>query len=333
MRYGKNPLKREKVEPPSDIAVGVLTCIPSRVGYFRGVFDCLKLCLASIRHHADRPFDLLVVDNGSIPEVKDYLLSELAAGHVDYLTLNTRNVGKANAMFQILRSAPGDLIFYTDGDIFFKEGWMQAHLEIMETFPDVGMVSGIPLRNQAEFYTAGTRRWVEANSDNLSCEKGDLIPEEWTIEFVKSLERMDPRGFLERWAALEDWRIEHNGVHAYVGASHMQYLTSRQVIDQMTPQRFAHALHTEDDQYFDRAIEEAELLRLSVDRPYVHHIGNTLSEDWQVEAFEKLVGEKTVQMKRSRAGRKRHWLWGRSKVRRVFQWLYEWAFNMYHKSV
>jgi len=336
MRYGQNPLKEQekRVEPPAAITVGVLNHIPAQTGYFRGQLDSLKLCLASIRHHADQPIDLLVVDNGSCAEVQAYLQGELAAGRIDYLILNRRNMGKANAVFQILRAAPGDLVFYSDGDIYYKPGWVQAHLDVLRAFPRAGLIGGIPLRIQADYYTAGTLRWVAENQTRLTVERGDLIPEEWTRAFLKSVgvPERDFAGYFAKWRPLQDCRVTAGGVTAYVGASHAQFLTSRQVIERLPHRRFGLALNTTEDQVLDRAIEDAGWLRLSTERPFVYHIGNVISEDWLREEFKRLVQDSPAQWHGPAPARRRHWFWGHSRVRLVFRRIHEWAFDMYYQN-
>lgn len=336
MRYGQNPLKEQqkKVEPPAAITVGVLNFIPDQVGYFRGQLDSLKLCLASIRHHADRSIDLLVVDNGSCAEVRAYLQEELAAGRIDYLILNRRNLGKANAVLQILRTAPGDLVFYSDGDIYYRPGWVQAHLDVLRAFPQAGLIGGVPLRLQADYYTAGTLRWVAENQARLVVERGDLIPEEWTRAFLKSVgvPEREWAGYFAKWRPLQDCRVTANGVTAYVGASHAQFLTSRQVIERLPHRRFSLALNTTEDQVLDRAIEDAGWLRLSTARPFVYHIGNVISENWLREEFKRLVQDSPARQNGSASARRWHWFWGRSKVRLVLRRIHEWAFNIYYQD-
>jgi glycosyltransferase involved in cell wall biosynthesis len=329
MRIGENPLKstQKQIEPPAEMTVGVLNCIPDQSGYFRGQFDSLKLCLASLRASADHPFDLLVVDNGSCREVRDYLLAELDAGRISYLILNPRNVGKANAMFQILRAAPGEYVFYTDGDIYFRPGWMQAHLDVLAAFPEAGLVGGIPLRNNADFHTASTRRWVEEHPADLQLERGDLIPEAWTREFLRSV---GDEAYIENWIHNEDWRVTRAGVAAYIGASHMQFLIPRAAIENIRHRRFGFALHTEDDQYFDSAIESGGFLRLSIAWPAVYHIGNRLTEPWLVEEYRRLVQEVPSPLPTPAA--RRHWFWGRGRMRRVLKAVHEWAFKKYYQD-
>jgi glycosyltransferase involved in cell wall biosynthesis len=330
MRFGQNPLKisQMKIEPPAAITVGVLNFIPDQTGYFQGQFDSLKLCLTSIRAHADQSFDMLVVDNGSCAEVRDYLATELEAGRIHYLILNQRNIGKANAQMQILRSAPGDLVFYSDGDIYYRPGWMKAHLDVFSAFPGAGMVGGIPLRNLADFHTAPTRRWADENQATLILEKGDLIPEDWTREFLRSVG--DER-FIENWIRNVDWRITCNGVSAYIGASHMQFLTSRQAIEKIPFQRYNLALHPSEDQHLDLAFENAGLLRISVDWPTVYHIGNSVSEARLVDEFNKLVQEQPV-INTGSSWQHRHWFWGHWRVQRALKAIYEWIFKTYYEN-
>src|SRR4051794_22873204 len=121
MRLGENPIKKLKLEaePPAAVTVGVLNSIPELSGYHEGALDVLKLCVASIRAHASEPIDVLVVDNGSCESVRDALVALESDGAIDVLLLNSRNIGKANALQQILGSALGDVIVYADGDVYF----------------------------------------------------------------------------------------------------------------------------------------------------------------------------------------------------------------------
>jgi glycosyltransferase involved in cell wall biosynthesis len=335
MRLGQNPLKEteDSINAPRAITVGVLNFIPDQVGYFQGQFDSLKLCLSSIRAHAELPFNLLVVDNGSCLPVRSYLTAELEAGRIDHLILNQNNIGKANAQLQILRAAQGDLVFYSDGDIYYRSGWMKPHLAILEAFPEAGMVGGIPLRNQADFHTETTRRWAEKQSEGMRVEKGNLIPDEWTREFLRSVG--DER-FIENWIRNEDWRISRQSITAYVGASHMQFLIPRSAIEAIPPKRFTKALSTDDDQHLDNSLEKSGFLRLSVDVPLVYHIGNTISEPWLVDEYERLMNHcpADVQLAQGRLspGRQVHWFWGRWRVLRCLKALYLWAFKKFYEN-
>ncbi|NMC13020.1 MAG: glycosyltransferase [Chloroflexi bacterium] len=338
MRFGQNPLKytKKEIESPAEITVGVLNYIPEQTGYFQGQFDALKLCLASIRSNADQAFDLLLVDNGSCQEVQHYLTDELKAGRITYLILNERNICKANAQMQILRSSPGDLVFYSDGDIYYRPGWMQTHLQVLKYFPEAGIVGGIPLRNLAYFHTAPSRCWAEENQSKLLLEKGDLIPESWTRDFLSSVG--DER-FIDNWINNEDWRVTRGSTTAYIGASHMQFLIPRNVIELIPHHRFGMALSPIDDQYLDDTIESSGFLRLSTDHPTVYHIGNTITEDWLLEEYHRLVenSEASKTPERSESNRKDksalNWLWRRRRILNIIKAIHEWTFKVYYENV
>ena len=81
MRIGQNPAKGiNEVAKPKRITVAVLNYIPFLSGFYADMLDVLKLTLNSILENSDLPFDLLVFDNASCPEVREYLV-EMQAQH------------------------------------------------------------------------------------------------------------------------------------------------------------------------------------------------------------------------------------------------------------
>src|SRR5512139_870617 len=103
MRIGQNPAKNVKdVARPARITVAVLNYIPFMSGFYAEQLDVLKVCLESIRESADLPYDLLVFDNASCEEVRQYLLDEHQAGRIQFLFLSEKNLGKGGAWNIIL---------------------------------------------------------------------------------------------------------------------------------------------------------------------------------------------------------------------------------------
>ena len=150
MRVGQNPAKYVKeVAKPARITVAVLNYIPFLSGFYAEMLDVLKVCLESIRQNTDLPYDLLVFDNGSCAEVRQYLLDEHEDGRIQYLILSEKNLGKGGAWNMILAGAPGEIIAYTDSDCLFPPGWLSRSVQILETYPNVGMVTARPFRTNA----------------------------------------------------------------------------------------------------------------------------------------------------------------------------------------
>ncbi|HMK07562.1 MAG TPA: glycosyltransferase family A protein, partial [Anaerolineales bacterium] len=98
MRTGQNPAKFvEKIGRPERITVVVVSYLPFLAGYFAEGLDVLRLCLDSLRRHTAEPFDLMVFDNGSAPEVVAFLQARQAEGFIDFLVLSAVNLGKGGA--------------------------------------------------------------------------------------------------------------------------------------------------------------------------------------------------------------------------------------------
>ncbi len=99
MRIGQNPAKYlQEVAKPARITVAVLNYLPFLSGFYAEGLEVLKVCLESIREGADLPFDLLVFDNGSCEEARQYLLDEHQAGRIQFLILSEKNLGKGRRL-------------------------------------------------------------------------------------------------------------------------------------------------------------------------------------------------------------------------------------------
>ena len=77
MRKGQNPAKSAKtVAKPERITAALLNYIPFLSGFYAETLDVLKVSLESMRKDAGLPFDLMIFDNGSCAEVRDFLVKE-----------------------------------------------------------------------------------------------------------------------------------------------------------------------------------------------------------------------------------------------------------------
>ncbi len=204
MRKGQNPAKFVKdVARPERITVALLNYIPFLSGFYAETLDVLKVSLESMRKDAGLPFDLMVFDNGSCEEVREYLVNEKEEGRIQYLILSEKNMGKGGAWNVMLTGAPGEIIAYTDADVLFSPNWLSRSVEILETFPNVGMVTARPFRTPPEFYE-GTLKWAK---DNAALDEGQFIPWETFLEFNLSLGQTEEEN-KKVYAETKDWRIQ-----------------------------------------------------------------------------------------------------------------------------
>ncbi len=281
MRKGQNPAKFVKdVAKPERITAAMLTYIPFLSGFYEETLDVLKVSLDSMRKDAGLPFDLLVFDNGSCPEARDYLVQEKEEGRIQYLILSEKNVGKGGAWNVILAGAPGEIVAYADSDVLFSPNWLARSVEILETFPNVGMVTARPFRTPPEFYSA-TLDWAR-DADAATLEDGQFIPWETFLEFNLSLGQTEEEN-VKVYAETRDWKITYlpersgaqsKGITAMVGASHWQFTAYKSTLQQFLP--FDMSRPMGQVKLLDQRMNDAGLLRLMVSDPLAMNMSNTL---------------------------------------------------------
>ncbi len=280
MRVGQNPAKNVKeVVKPNRITVAVLNYIPFIGGFYAEMLDVLITCLSSIRETSDLPYDLLVFDNGSCAEVVDYLVEQKDLGNIQYLMLSEHNLGKGGAWNIMLSGAPGEIIAFADNDCLFSKGWLSKSVELLETYPNVGMVTARPYRTPPEFYTS-TVEWAQSTA-GVELDRGQLVPFDVIHSFNLSLGQSDEYS-RDLIAKSEDILIRYQDVPAVIGGSHWQFTAFKSTLARFLP--FDMDRPMGQVRQLDRRMNEEGLLRLMTAEPLVMNLSNTLPDDLRQNA-------------------------------------------------
>lgn len=273
MRVGQNPAKSIRhVAQPEKVTVAVTAYIPFLGGYYAHSLEVLKVCLGSILANTDQPFDLMVFDNASCPEVVGFLETLRDQGKIQFLILSSKNVGKVGAWNAIFGAAPGEYIAYSDMDVYYYPGWLSKHLEVFEAFPEAGTVAGLPRRGDLPLYTNTIRQLASLNDTMV--EQGRLIPDEWILDHAHSLGKTQES--IADEFDLNDYRISRQGVSAFATGTHFQFMVRADVVRKFLP--FPNERPMGDSvAQFDQAVDGNHLLRLATSERVTLHMGNQLS--------------------------------------------------------
>ncbi len=325
-RLGINPArKKQSLYKPHEVTVAMLVYIPSLEGYFRQRLEILKVSIQSLLSSTKTAFDFLVLDNGSTETVRIYLKELNDQGSIDYLILSSRNLGVEGGIKLLTSTTLGKYIAYTNDDVFYYPGWLQEHLKIMNTFPDVGMVSGAPVGIQSTLADRSLVNLMDQNLPKLTVSRTARNPQ-WEEDWAKSTGRNldEHQVFIKE---TPHTLLEYKGVRAVGSATHYQFLAPVSVIKKALPDDWRGNLMGGVVE-LDRIVDGMGYLRLSTKERYTRHIGNALDEELK-KAAKELTGKADKSWKGS--GRK-SWITQvpgiRFLLRRVYHWLFRVLYNL-----
>ncbi len=270
MRVGQNPAKFVKtVAQPAPITATVVSCVPFLSGFYEQNLEVLKACIHSLHSNRKRQFDLMVFDNHSCREVRDFLVDAHEKGMIQTLVLSEENIGKIGAWNFMFGAAQGRYIAFCDSDVYFRPGWLDASLELFDCFPNVGMVTGRPTRTQEEYLSA-TLAWGRGQGEACFRE-GVLLDWDTYFEHTNSLGLPEDKA-REEFHAGKDYLLTCGGKSAFAGAGHFQFIAKKEVLDRIFPIPSEKPMRGEP--LLDQTVNELGYLRLSTVEPYVLHMGN-----------------------------------------------------------
>jgi glycosyltransferase involved in cell wall biosynthesis len=279
-RIGINPNRGQLTQyRPARITLAMLTYLPNQAGYFAERMAVTKLSLESLITNTPQPRDVLVFDNGSCRELVDYLCQLRDQRRINYLILSSENIGKISALQVIFQAAPGELVAYSDDDIFFLPGWLDAHLKVMNTYPRVGLVTGFYIRSHLRYATQSLEAF--SRQAEVQVKRGMLIPRELEQHYIDNMGR-SWEAYAEEVSGLEDLWFSYQGVECLASAGHHQFLTSRQLMLEVLPGWDSNLMGRMIE--LENKVDQLGYLRLSTPMPVTRLLGNVISAENAAEA-------------------------------------------------
>lgn len=299
MRKGTNPFSNAKIKRDAYHRIIVPVFIPNlKEEYFFHGLEVTKLCLESlIRTRHPKTF-LSVVNNGSCREVTNYLQQLYDTKKVDQLVHYKENIGKIDAVISIAKVAEEPLITITDGDVLFKQDWMQGVEEVFEHFPEAGMVSPVPHGTVYNTYTINTL--FDAFFKGILTFQSICNPEDM-LRFAESIGKKDTM-YKNKAKLKYQLTVKRSEYSAVVGCGHF-VATLRKEVFLSSPKKWSHLAYASvaDRDYIDIPNEKAKLWRLATVENYAYHIGNNPT-DWMISICNELKAnsQKTIAVPKSK---------------------------------
>ena len=234
----------EAVKPRAAAAVEAACAAGLRVSIIvlaHNQLEHTRRCVESLLAHTSVPFELILVDNGSIDGTASYFTELLASPANVRVIANRTNRGFAAGNNQGLALATGRQVLFLNNDTVVTQGWLGNMLKVLQEHPQTGVVG--PRSN---------RVLGQQQVEDVSCKSLDELP-----------------AFALAWA--EKNAGESRVANRVVGFC---LLARREVIDAVggLDEQFGSG-NFEDDDFCIRAHLAGFETRIA-DDAFVHHVGS-----------------------------------------------------------
>jgi GT2 family glycosyltransferase len=123
------------------VPVEIIVCV-------HNALDAVQQCLESIVYHTMPPYTMILVDDGSDAETRDYL-NEFAQLHGAVLLRNEHALGYTFAANEGLRGTSAEYVVLLNSDTIVTSEWLDRMIACAESHPRIGLVG--PLSNTASW--------------------------------------------------------------------------------------------------------------------------------------------------------------------------------------
>jgi len=139
-----------------------------------------KACIDAIAANTDYPFRLVIIDNASDPDTRDYLAEVSHAPELDvFLIRNEINQGFIKAVNTGISASKAEYVCILNNDTIVSQGWLSEMVKVLESDPLIGIVNPssntlgqrIPVGMSQEDY-AGQMRSESGKSMDLGAAVG-----------------------------------------------------------------------------------------------------------------------------------------------------------------
>jgi len=149
--------------------------------------DLTERCVDSIMRNTKFPYGIIIVDNASENETRDYLRGLAAKKDIDVTVIrNEENLGNSKAANQGMRASRAEYVCILDNDTIVTENWLTEMVNTAERDSRIAVVN--PLSNYGARKPRG-KSWDEIGLRNYRENKGNYIETAAAIGFCFLIKR------------------------------------------------------------------------------------------------------------------------------------------------
>lgn len=281
MRIEYNPNRDQQLtSSPFFHQVIIPVYIPLKEGYHRDSFNILKICLESLFKTAHKKTFFTCVNNGSGPEVREYLNQLFEQGKIQEV-IHTENIGKVNSILKALKGHDFDLVTIADSDVLFLPGWQEEGYAMFRSFKKLAALSTSPNPKLLKFHT-----W-------------NLIHEFFFSDKLRFTSVEDPQGLKQFTESIsnpdlfkpchyeKNLTLTSGGKIGVLGAGHFVVTYRKELFKDFSLNFAKFKLGGDSEGILDRLVSQKGGWRLSTSKSFSLHMGN-IEEPWMKSYLESI---------------------------------------------
>jgi hypothetical protein len=148
-------------------------------------------------------------------------------------------------------------------------------MQILETYPRVGMVTGFYIRSHMSYAVKTTRAF--ANQEGVQAREGFFIDRAWEQHYIDNMGRTWEK-YEAEIQGCQELEFTYQGVQALASAGHHQFVAPRQALLEALPKEWGGQLMGKMLE-LDEAFDAMGYLRLSTRQYVTRLLGNAVSEE------------------------------------------------------
>lgn len=173
------PVSAPKSIPKHYESVDIIICV-------HNAYEDVKRCIESVFEYTTEPFSIIIVDDGSEPQTRDYLRSLVQYSTNIKLIRNEKGNGYTVAANMGLKASEAEYCVLLNSDTIVTAGWVDKMINCMKSNENIGIVG--PLSNTASWQSVPQLFGPDGDWSQ------NLIPEGFSVEDVgRLIEKYSPQ--------------------------------------------------------------------------------------------------------------------------------------------